>query len=89
MQWTVGGGLIVIGVAIVAFGVRNFTLAATPVPSNEPVRAAGDNRHTWLFVARHSPRYGHSAPSKSDGSGGLARKIHGRLADVEQTVEMT
>ena len=39
MQWTVGGGLIVIGVAIVAFGVRNFTLAATPVPSNQPVRA--------------------------------------------------
>jgi protein-S-isoprenylcysteine O-methyltransferase Ste14 len=38
-QWTVGGGLILIGVAIAAAGVRNFTRAATPVPSNQPVRA--------------------------------------------------
>jgi protein-S-isoprenylcysteine O-methyltransferase Ste14 len=39
MQWTVGGGLILIGTAIVAAGIRNFTRAATPVPSNQPVRA--------------------------------------------------
>ena len=39
MQWTVGGGLILIGVAIVAAGVGNFSRAATPVPSNQPVRA--------------------------------------------------
>ena len=38
MQWTVGGGLILIGAAIVAGGVRNFSRAATPVPSNQPVR---------------------------------------------------
>src|SRR5918999_492078 len=38
MQWT-GGGIILIGVAIVAAGVRNFTRADTPVPSNQPVRA--------------------------------------------------
>jgi protein-S-isoprenylcysteine O-methyltransferase Ste14 len=37
--WTVGGGLILIGIAIVAAGVRNFSRAATPVPSNQPVRA--------------------------------------------------
>lgn len=37
--WTAGGGLILIGVAIVATGVRNFSRAATPVPSNQPVRA--------------------------------------------------
>jgi protein-S-isoprenylcysteine O-methyltransferase Ste14 len=37
--WTVGGGLIVIGVAIAAAGIRNFSRAATPVPSNQPVRA--------------------------------------------------
>ena len=37
--WTAGGGLILIGVAIVAAGVRNFSRAATPVPSNQPVRA--------------------------------------------------
>jgi len=39
IRWAVGGGLILIGVAIVAAGVRNFSRAATPVPSNQPVRA--------------------------------------------------
>jgi protein-S-isoprenylcysteine O-methyltransferase Ste14 len=39
MQWMAGGGLILIGVAIVAAGIRNFTHAGTPVPSNQPVRA--------------------------------------------------
>jgi protein-S-isoprenylcysteine O-methyltransferase Ste14 len=39
IRWTVGGGLILIGVAIVVAGVRNFSRAATPVPSNQPVRA--------------------------------------------------
>jgi protein-S-isoprenylcysteine O-methyltransferase Ste14 len=38
IRLTVGGGLILIGVAIVATGVRNFSRAATPVPSNQPVR---------------------------------------------------
>jgi protein-S-isoprenylcysteine O-methyltransferase Ste14 len=37
--WTAGGGLILIGVAIMAAGARNFSRAATPVPSNQPVRA--------------------------------------------------
>ena len=37
--WAVGGGLILVGVAIMAAGVRNFSRAATPVPSNQPVRA--------------------------------------------------
>lgn len=39
MRWVVGGGSIVIGVAIVAAGIGNFARAATPVPSNQPVRA--------------------------------------------------
>jgi protein-S-isoprenylcysteine O-methyltransferase Ste14 len=39
IRWTAGGSLIVIGVAIVAAGVRSFSRAATPVPSNQPVRA--------------------------------------------------
>jgi protein-S-isoprenylcysteine O-methyltransferase Ste14 len=39
IRWAVGGGLILIGVVIVAAGVRNFSRAATPVPSNQPVRA--------------------------------------------------
>src|SRR5258706_6171561 len=37
--WTAGGSLILIGVAIMAAGARNFSRAATPVPSNQPVRA--------------------------------------------------
>jgi protein-S-isoprenylcysteine O-methyltransferase Ste14 len=37
--WAVGGGLILIGVAILAAGIRSFSRAATPVPSNQPVRA--------------------------------------------------
>jgi protein-S-isoprenylcysteine O-methyltransferase Ste14 len=39
VRWAVGGGLVLIGVAIAAAGVRNFSRAATPVPSNQPVRA--------------------------------------------------
>jgi len=39
IRWAIGGGPILIGVAIVAAGVRNFSRAATPVPSNQPVRA--------------------------------------------------
>ena len=39
VRWTAGGGLILLGVAIFAAGVRNFFRAATPVPSNQPVRA--------------------------------------------------
>ena len=39
IRWTMGGGLILIGVAVMAAGIRNFSHAATPVPSNRPVRA--------------------------------------------------
>jgi protein-S-isoprenylcysteine O-methyltransferase Ste14 len=38
-QWTVGGSLILVGVAIFAAGVGNFGRAGTPVPSTLPVRA--------------------------------------------------
>jgi protein-S-isoprenylcysteine O-methyltransferase Ste14 len=37
--WTAGGALIAIGIAIFAAGIRNFSRADTPVPSNQPVRA--------------------------------------------------
>ena len=48
MQWTAGGGLILIGIGIVAAGVRNFSRAATPVPSNQPVRAlVTTGIHAW------------------------------------------
>jgi protein-S-isoprenylcysteine O-methyltransferase Ste14 len=39
IRWTVGGGSILLGVAIAAAGIRNFSRAATPVPSNRPVQA--------------------------------------------------
>jgi protein-S-isoprenylcysteine O-methyltransferase Ste14 len=46
--WTAGGGLILLGVAILAAGVRNFSHAATPVPSNQPVRAlVTTGIHAW------------------------------------------
>ena len=48
IRWTWGGGLIVIGVAVVAAGVRNFSRASTPVPSNQPVRAlVTTGIHAW------------------------------------------
>jgi protein-S-isoprenylcysteine O-methyltransferase Ste14 len=37
--WTAGGILMVIGVAVMVAGARNFSRADTPVPSNQPVRA--------------------------------------------------
>ena len=39
MKWIAGAGLILIGGAIFAAGVRNFSRAATPVPGNQPVCA--------------------------------------------------
>ena len=39
VRWTAGGGLIAVGLAIMVAGIRNFSHAATPVPSNRPVRA--------------------------------------------------
>jgi protein-S-isoprenylcysteine O-methyltransferase Ste14 len=39
IRWTVGGGLILVGLGIAAAGIRNFSRAATPVRSNQPVRA--------------------------------------------------
>jgi protein-S-isoprenylcysteine O-methyltransferase Ste14 len=38
VRWTAGGTLVLLGVAIFAAGIRNFSRAATPVPSTRPVR---------------------------------------------------
>jgi protein-S-isoprenylcysteine O-methyltransferase Ste14 len=47
-RWAAGGGLILLGVAIAAAGIRNFARAATPVPSNQPVRAlVTTGTHAW------------------------------------------
>jgi protein-S-isoprenylcysteine O-methyltransferase Ste14 len=39
VHWMIGGFLIFAGVALAAAGIRNFSRAATPVPTNEPTRA--------------------------------------------------
>jgi protein-S-isoprenylcysteine O-methyltransferase Ste14 len=39
VRWTVGGGLVLVGLALAAAGIRNFSRAATPVPTSEPTRA--------------------------------------------------
>jgi protein-S-isoprenylcysteine O-methyltransferase Ste14 len=38
-RWIVGGVLILVGLAFFVAGIRNFTGAGTPVPTNEPTRA--------------------------------------------------
>jgi protein-S-isoprenylcysteine O-methyltransferase Ste14 len=71
IRWTAGGGLILIGAAIMAAGIRNFSRAATPVRSNQPVRAlVTTGIHGWsrnpiyvgmfllyagIGIAAHSP----------------------------------
>ena len=48
VRWTAGDGLILLGVAIFAAGVRNFSSAATPVPTNKPTRAlVTTGAHGW------------------------------------------
>jgi len=39
VHWMIAGSLILIGLALFAAGIRNFSRAATPVPTNEPTRA--------------------------------------------------
>ena|SRR5688572_3747280 len=46
--WVVGGSLIVIGLGVAAAGIRDFSRAGTPVPTNEPTRAlATSGMHGW------------------------------------------
>ena len=39
VRWLSGGSLILVGLALAAAGIRNFSRAATPVPTSEPARA--------------------------------------------------
>jgi protein-S-isoprenylcysteine O-methyltransferase Ste14 len=46
--WTVGGCLILIGITLAATGIRNFSRAATPVPTIEPTRVlVATGIHGW------------------------------------------
>ena len=48
VRWLVGGSLILIGLALAVAGIRNFSRAGTPVPTNEPTRAlATTGIHGW------------------------------------------
>ena len=38
-HWLLAGSLILVGLALTAAGIRNFSRAATPVPTREPTRA--------------------------------------------------
>jgi protein-S-isoprenylcysteine O-methyltransferase Ste14 len=39
VQWTVASGLMLLGLALAAAGIRNFARSATPVRTSEPTRA--------------------------------------------------
>ena len=36
--WMIGGGMVLVGLALAVAGIRNFSQAATPVPTIEPAR---------------------------------------------------
>ena len=38
IHWIAGGSMILVGLALAAAGIRNFSRAATPVPTNQPTR---------------------------------------------------
>ena len=38
-RWIIGGALILIGLALAASGIRNFSRIGTPVPTNQPTQA--------------------------------------------------
>jgi protein-S-isoprenylcysteine O-methyltransferase Ste14 len=48
VRWIIAGSLILIGLALAAAGIRNFSRAGTPVPTNQPTRAlATTGIHAW------------------------------------------
>jgi protein-S-isoprenylcysteine O-methyltransferase Ste14 len=48
VHWIIAGSLILIGLALAAAGIRNFSRAGTPVPTNEPTRAlVTTGSHGW------------------------------------------
>ena len=48
VHWIIAGALILIGLGLFAAGIRDFSRAATPVPTNEPTRAlVTSGIHGW------------------------------------------
>jgi protein-S-isoprenylcysteine O-methyltransferase Ste14 len=47
-HWVVAGALILVGLSVAAAGIRDFSRAATPVPTTQPTRALVTNgMHGW------------------------------------------
>jgi protein-S-isoprenylcysteine O-methyltransferase Ste14 len=48
VHWLTGGSMILVGLALAGAGIRNFSRAATPVPTIEPTRVLVTNGiHGW------------------------------------------
>ena len=48
VHWVIAGLLVLIGLALFAAGIRNFSRAGTPVPTNEPTRTlVATGIHGW------------------------------------------
>ena len=48
VHWTIAALLIVVGLAIMAAGIRDFSRGGTPVPTNQPTRAlVTTGLHSW------------------------------------------
>jgi protein-S-isoprenylcysteine O-methyltransferase Ste14 len=47
-HWMIAGALVLIGLALFAAGIRDFSRAATPIPTNQPTRAlVTSGIHGW------------------------------------------
>jgi protein-S-isoprenylcysteine O-methyltransferase Ste14 len=47
-RWAIAGGLILIGLALLVAGIRNFSRVGTPVPGNQPTRVlVTTGVHAW------------------------------------------
>src|SRR4030095_12245700 len=58
VHWIMGGSLILIGLALATAGIRNFSRAGTPVPTNEPTRALGTTGlHGWARSHNDLPMF--------------------------------
>ena len=84
VHWGVAGSLILIGLAVFAAGIRNFSGAATPVPTNKPTRALvttgirGWSRnpiYLGMFLVYGGNGQGRPRPGKANGCCGAKRKF--------------
>src|SRR5262249_39182943 len=89
VHWIIAGSLILIGLALAAAGIRNFSRAGTPVPTNRPARAlVTTGIHGWIrnpiylgmFLERtwnggSAARIGATRPACAAGCSGRTRAL--------------